>query len=107
MSSSPAHAGYCRSCLAPAAPGAKCARCGRGPVLHHAELNTLAIAHIDCDAYFSEEDQRAATFMDGPAYPGVTYIVISVVEGEVRGTAGFDWNDEASAFAEMSVEVKG
>ena len=58
MSSSPAHAGYCRSCLAPAAPGAKCARCGRGPVLHHAELNTLAIAHIDCDAFFASVEKR-------------------------------------------------
>ena len=64
-------------------------------------------SHIDCDAYFSEEDQRAATFLDGPTHPDVAYLVVSVVDREVRGLAGFAWNVEAGAFSEMPLEVKG
>lgn len=51
-------ASYCRSCLKPAPPGATCVHCGRGPVMHHPELNALAIAHIDCDAFFASVEKR-------------------------------------------------
>ena len=51
-------ASYCRNCLRPATPGATCAHCGRGPVMHHPELNALAIAHIDCDAFFASVEKR-------------------------------------------------
>ncbi len=64
-------------------------------------------SHIDCDAYFSEEDHRAAMFMDEPAYPGVVYIVVSVVNGEMRGEKGFHWDRDAGAFVEMPLEIEG
>ena len=50
-------------------------------------------SHIDCDAYFSEEDRNAAMFLGEPAYPGVVYLVVSVVDGEVRGQKGFGWDE--------------
>ena len=60
-------------------------------------------SHIDCDAYFSEEDRTAALFMDEPTYPGVVHIVVSVVDGEVRGWRGFLWDDGERDFAEISI----
>ncbi len=60
-------------------------------------------SHIDCDAYFSEEDRTAALFMDEPTYPGVVHIVVSVVDGEVRGWRGFLWDDGERDFAEVSI----
>ena len=68
---------------------------GRLAVLYH--------SHIDCDAYFSEEDRTAALFMDEPTYPGVVHLVVSVVEGEVRGSRGFLWDDGERDFAEISI----
>jgi len=50
-------------------------------------------SHPDAKAYFSEEDQRIA-LMDGrPAYPGVDYLVISVIRGKAK-EYGYHWWDE-------------
>jgi proteasome lid subunit RPN8/RPN11 len=64
-------------------------------------------SHIDCDAYFSEEDRTAALFMDEPTYPGVVHIVVSIVEGEVRGWRGFLWDDGEREFVEVSIVSGG
>ena len=63
-------------------------------------------SHIDCDAYFSEEDKAAAMFLDEPAYPGVSYIVVSVIDGEVRGHAAFRWVPQARAFDGVALRVE-
>ncbi|HXT78666.1 MAG TPA: DNA polymerase IV [Acetobacteraceae bacterium] len=51
----------CRDCLtlfdSPSAP-AGCARCGGGRVISHAELFSLTIAHIDCDAFYASVEKR-------------------------------------------------
>ena len=57
-------------------------------------------SHIDCAAYFSDEDKNAATFFGEPAYPGVLYPVISVVDREVRGKKVFQWDEVETAFVE-------
>ncbi|PSC03026.1 DNA polymerase IV [Alsobacter soli] len=52
----------CRDCLArfAAAPGPRprCRACGSPRVFGHAELDSLAIAHIDCDAFFAAIEKR-------------------------------------------------
>jgi DNA polymerase-4 len=60
MASSP----ICRDCLvAMVAPGqARCSRCGSPRLLSHPESEALAIAHIDCDAFFAAVEKR-----DNPA----------------------------------------
>lgn len=58
-------------------------------------------SHIDVDAYFSEEDQQAAMFFGEPAYPGVVYPVISVVNGQVENRKIFKWNEAAATFEEL------
>ena len=50
---------FCRDCLADAAPDSKrCAACGSPRLLRHAELATLAIAHVDCDAFYATIEKR-------------------------------------------------
>jgi DNA polymerase-4 len=52
-------ASFCRDCLADAAPQtARCAACGSPRLLRHAELETLSIAHVDCDAFYATIEKR-------------------------------------------------
>lgn len=68
-------------------------------------LAAIYHSHIDCDAYFSEEDQNAAQFFGEPAYPGVVYLVVSVIEGKVENRKAFYWNDETSQFEEIPLSI--
>ncbi|HXP04174.1 MAG TPA: DNA polymerase IV [Stellaceae bacterium] len=51
----------CRECgalgAAPAGSG-RCASCGSPRLVEHAELATLSIAHIDCDAFYATVEKR-------------------------------------------------
>jgi DNA polymerase-4 len=52
-------ASFCRDCLADAPPpAARCAACGSPRLLRHPELTTLAIAHVDCDAFYATIEKR-------------------------------------------------
>ena len=51
----------CRECgsLAAAPPeSGRCASCGSPRLIQHAELDTLSIAHIDCDAFYATVEKR-------------------------------------------------
>jgi DNA polymerase IV len=50
---------FCRDCLddVPTSAG-RCTGCGSPRVLHHDELDTLAIAHVDCDAFYATIEKR-------------------------------------------------
>ena len=48
----------CRDCLTPFLTGARCPACRSPRVLAHGELNTLAIAHMDCDAFYASVEKR-------------------------------------------------
>lgn len=54
--------GLCRDCFArsPAAEGQRwrCRACGSPRVVAHAELDSLTIAHIDCDAFYASVEKR-------------------------------------------------
>ncbi len=55
--------GFCRDCLTDAAPGrTRCAACGSPRLISHPEINTLSIAHVDCDAFYATIEKR-----DNPA----------------------------------------
>jgi DNA polymerase IV len=50
---------FCRDCLADTTPqAARCGACGSPRLLRHDELETLAIAHIDCDAFYAAIEKR-------------------------------------------------
>ncbi|MDO9384086.1 MAG: DNA polymerase IV, partial [Hyphomicrobiaceae bacterium] len=51
--------GFCRDCLqAVSAEAARCRACGSPRVLRHRALGSLAIAHIDCDAFYATVEKR-------------------------------------------------
>jgi DNA polymerase-4 len=51
--------GFCRDCRKDASETAqRCAACGSPRLLRHAEINTLAIAHVDCDAFYATIEKR-------------------------------------------------
>jgi DNA polymerase IV len=52
----------CRDCLAWSESERRCVRCGSPRLLRHPELASLAIAHIDCDAFYAAVEKR-----DNPA----------------------------------------
>jgi DNA polymerase IV len=50
---------FCRDCLADAAPrSVRCVACGSPRLVRHAELATLSIAHVDCDAFYATIEKR-------------------------------------------------
>ncbi len=51
--------GFCRDCLAdiPERTG-RCPHCGSPRLLRHPKLDTLAVAHVDCDAFYAAIEKR-------------------------------------------------
>lgn len=60
MASGPAVPGaFCRDCLAPARQDERrCRNCGGPRLVDHPELHQLAIAHLDCDAFYAAIEKR-------------------------------------------------
>lgn len=59
MTTAVAATGFCRDCLqAVDAKAVRCRQCGSPRLLRHARLATLAIAHIDCDAFYATVEKR-------------------------------------------------
>lgn len=51
--------GFCRDCFEDAPDSAaRCPACGSPRLLRHPELHDLAIAHIDCDAFYATVEKR-------------------------------------------------
>jgi DNA polymerase-4 len=50
---------FCRDCLADVRDGGtRCAACGSPRLVRHPELMRLAIAHVDCDAFYAAIEKR-------------------------------------------------
>ena len=60
----------CRDCLSQIPPARRCPSCGSPRVLAHEELETLSIAHMDCDAFYASVEKR-----DNPALEGKPLII--------------------------------
>ncbi|MGV8998366.1 MAG: DNA polymerase IV [Parvibaculaceae bacterium] len=51
--------GFCRDCYTPVMLSAKrCPACNRPRLARHAEIHSLAIAHMDCDAFYASVEKR-------------------------------------------------
>jgi DNA polymerase-4 len=62
---------FCRDCLADTSPrSSRCRKCGSPRLLRHDELDRLAIAHVDCDAFYATIEKR-----DDPALAAEPVIV--------------------------------
>jgi len=52
-------AGFCRDCLADVPDrAARCPGCGSPRLVRHADIDRLAIAHVDCDAFYAAIEKR-------------------------------------------------
>ena len=59
QSSVAAETGLCRNCVADIpAKTQRCPTCGSPRTLFHPELNSLSIAHLDCDAFYTSVEKR-------------------------------------------------
>jgi proteasome lid subunit RPN8/RPN11 len=65
-------------------------------------------SHPNHDAYWSDEDHRAAMWAgtDEPSFPEASHLVVSIHAGAVKGAAVFSWNPATSAF-EKSLSFPG
>lgn len=64
-------------------------------------------SHIDCPAYFSDEDKkRAMTMMgDEPDFPDAVYLVLAVDQGRPQAHKCFAWDEGKRDFAEVELEL--
>ncbi|MCX7557935.1 DNA polymerase IV [Sulfitobacter sp. F26204] len=63
-------AALCRDCLTQNAPARRCSACGSPRVTIHDELDSLSIAHMDCDAFYASVEKR-----DNPELNGKPVII--------------------------------
>lgn len=63
-------------------------------------------SHLDCGAYFSDEDAASMTMGGeaGPTYQ-LSYLVTAVDEGKVSAHKLFIWSAESSSFVESSFQT--
>ena len=48
----------CRDCLSTKCPNNRCPNCWSPRILHHPELFSLSIAHLDCDSFYASIEKR-------------------------------------------------
>ena len=64
-------AAFCRDCLRDAGDAPRCPACFSPRILRHAELDTLTICHVDCDAFYATIEKRDdPTLADKPLIIG-------------------------------------
>ena len=61
-------------------------------------LVSIYHSHCDVGAYFSAEDARCAAPEGEPLYPGVAYLVVSVMSGDLRAAAMFHFDPSSGGW---------
>jgi len=69
-----------------------------------ARLTLFYHSHTRAGAYFSGEDRARAMFGDEPAYPDVTYLVVSDARTDAEARA-FRWDEVTSDFVEVRLDL--
>ena len=65
--------GFCRDCVVACPPPvpSRCQACGSPRMVAHSELDSLSIAHVDCDAFYASVEKRDdPTLRDKPLIVG-------------------------------------
>ena len=71
----------------------------------NAKLTAFYHSHPNHDAYFSDEDKVQAMFVDEPAYPDTSYVVVSIYGDEVRAIKAFGWDSLHNDFIEKGLSI--
>jgi proteasome lid subunit RPN8/RPN11 len=71
----------------------------------HRPIKAFYHSHPNHEAYFSEKDKSDAMVWGEPAYPGATYLVISIYEDTIRVVKAFEWDEVKSDFVEVPVQT--
>jgi proteasome lid subunit RPN8/RPN11 len=69
---------------------------------NEAHLRCIYHSHPDHGAYFSAEDQLVAAPFGEPNFPGVSYLVVSVMKGEVDAHKLYAWSDATEQFEDTA-----
>jgi len=67
-------------------------------------LRVIYHSHVDAGAYFSRTDREVALLNGEPAYPGVTYVVVSVSQGHAGEVRAYRWSTAAREFEEVALD---
>jgi len=71
------------------------------------QVRIIYHSHCDVADYFSDEDRLVATMgmgeEAGPAYPGCSYLVVSVIEGVASHATHYGYSDETLRFEPVEV----
>lgn len=62
-------------------------------------------SHPEHDVYFSKEDKEMASPWGGPLFPNLSYLVVSVYDGNVRGASEFYWSHEKKDYLENKIII--
>ena len=97
--------GFCRDCLRLVGEALRCPHCGSTRVLAHPELQTLSIAHLDCDAFYAAIEKR-----DAPELHNKPVIVSErggMPEIVLNGITGFIFNpDDPQSLDNLIADIK-
>lgn len=62
------------------------------------EVKSIYHSHTDHDAYFSEEDRLVAAPWGEPNYPGISYLVVSIWNKQLKEINEFVWDTQQNGF---------
>jgi proteasome lid subunit RPN8/RPN11 len=65
---------------------------------NEAKMRCIYHSHPDHGAYFSEEDQLVAAPFGEPNFPDTSYLVVSVMKGEIAEKNVFLWDESTEQF---------
>ena len=71
----------------------------------HRSIKAFYHSHPNHDAYFSEKDKSDAMMWGEPTYPGVAYLVISIIQDTIRVVKAFSWDEDSTDFINVPVQT--
>ena len=71
------------------------------------QLFSIVHSHIDCDAYFSKEDEEQMSNQDqsGPVFPAMCYLVVSIRQKKPAGNAVFVYDQEKKKYQQVNLSI--